>query len=108
MKELTVEQLEENWNKLIQIIKDTFEEESERRENLLRMYHYFEERMVVAPASGKPSINKVMKRLDEFISDGFTEKGNHSIKEYRKNPSTKNCKWCEFKDKPELCDRKVA
>ena len=31
MKELTVEQLEENWNKLIQIIKDTFEEESERR-----------------------------------------------------------------------------
>ena len=55
MKELTVEQLEENWNKLIQIIKDTFEEESVRRENLLKMYHYFEERMVVAPASGKPN-----------------------------------------------------
>ena len=63
---------------------------------------------VFSPANGKPSINKVMKRLDEFISDGFTEKGNHSIKEYRKNPSTKNCRWCEFKDKPDLCDRRVA
>ena len=37
--------------RLIQIIKDTFEEESERRENLLRMYHYFKDRMMFAPAS---------------------------------------------------------
>ena len=53
MKELTPEQIQENWEKLIQIIKDTFEEGSERREKLLNMYHYFEERMCMAPASGK-------------------------------------------------------
>ena len=52
-KELTPEQIQENWEKLIQIIKDTFEEGSERREKLLNMYHYFEERMCMAPASGK-------------------------------------------------------
>ena len=49
---LTPEQIQENWDKLIQIIKDTFEEGSERRENLLRMYHHFEERAMFAPASG--------------------------------------------------------
>ena len=53
MKELTPEQIQENWNKLIELVKDTFEEESERREKLLKMYHYFEERMCLAPASGK-------------------------------------------------------
>ena len=53
MKELTPEQIQENWNKLIELVKDTFEEESERREKLLNMYHYFEERMCLAPASGK-------------------------------------------------------
>ena len=53
MKELTPEQIQENWEILIQIVKDTFEEGSERREKLLNMYHYFEERMCMAPASGK-------------------------------------------------------
>jgi len=53
MKKLTPDQIQDNWNKLIQIIKDTFEEGSERRENLLKMYHYFEERMMFAPASAK-------------------------------------------------------
>ena len=106
MKELTPEQIQENWNKLVQLVEDTFE--GERKENLLKMYEYFEDRMCVAPASGKPSINKVIRRLDEFISDGFNIKGNHSIKEYRKEPSTKNCKWCEYKNKPDLCDRKVG
>ena len=53
MKELTVEQLEENWNKLRDLITETFE--GERLEKLNKMYDYFEERMVVAPASGKPN-----------------------------------------------------
>ena len=53
MSKLTEEQIQDNWKKLIQIIKDTFEEGSERREKLLNMYHYFEDRMCMAPASGK-------------------------------------------------------
>ena len=53
MSKLTEEQIKSNWDKLIQVIKDTFEDGSERRENLLKMYHYFEDRMCIAPASGK-------------------------------------------------------
>lgn len=53
MKQLTETQLQDNWNKLIQIIKDTFEDGSDRRENLLKMYHDLEDRMIMAPASGK-------------------------------------------------------
>ena len=60
---------------------------------------------VFSPASGKPSLNKVLNRLDEFITDCFDENGVLIEKDYFKNVSTKNCRYCEFKDKPELCDR---
>ena len=60
MKELTPEQIQENWEKLIQIIKDTFEEGSERREKLLNMYHHFEDRMSIAPASSKEHYHNAM------------------------------------------------
>ena len=53
MKQLNEAQLKENWDKLIQVIKDTFEDGRERRENLLKMYHDLEDRMIMAPASGK-------------------------------------------------------
>jgi hypothetical protein len=55
MSKLTEEQIQDNWKKLIQIIKDTFPEDypNNRREKLLNMYHYFEDRMCIAPASGK-------------------------------------------------------
>jgi hypothetical protein len=55
MKELTPEQIHENWVKLINLIKDTFTEDypNNRREKLLNMYQYFEDRMCIAPASGK-------------------------------------------------------
>ena len=55
MKLLTPEQIHENWVKLINLIKDTFSEEypDNRREKLLNMYQYFEDRMCVAPASGR-------------------------------------------------------
>mgnify|MGYP001226069451 CR=1 FL=1 len=51
MKELTAEQIQENWSKLRSLMTDTFE--GERLENLNKMYDYFEERMCIAPASGK-------------------------------------------------------
>ena len=59
-----------------------------------------------SPASGKPSLNKVITRLQEFIDDCFDDKGEMIQKDYFKNVSTKNCKYCEFKNKPDLCDRK--
>ena len=61
---------------------------------------------VFSPASGKPSLNKVITRLQEFIDDCFDDKGELIQKDYFKNVSTKNCKYCEFKNKPDLCDRK--
>ena len=62
MKQLTEKQIVENWNKLIQLIKDTFSEDypNNRREKLLKMYHYFEDRMSVAPASGKAAYHNAM------------------------------------------------
>ena len=51
MKELTPEQIQQNWERLRGIISDTFE--GERLEKLNEMYDYFEDRMVLAPASGK-------------------------------------------------------
>ena len=49
MKQLTEQQIQDNWLKLRGIINDTFD--GERLEKLNTMYDYFEDRMVVAPAS---------------------------------------------------------
>ena len=43
MKELTPEQIQENWNQLRQLINDTFKDE--RLKKLNHMYDYFEDRM---------------------------------------------------------------
>ena len=51
MKELTPQQIQENWEKLRSLINETFA--GERLDDLNKMYDYFEERMMLAPASGK-------------------------------------------------------
>ena len=51
IKELTPEHLQHNWNNLIRLLEVNFS--GERLENLLKMYDYFEERMMFAPASGR-------------------------------------------------------
>ena len=56
------------------------------------------------PSSGKVTMNRVSKYLHEFIDDCF-EDNMYQTKDYTKNPSDKNCRWCPFKDKPELCDK---
>ena len=47
---LSPTKIKENWNKLITIINDTFS--GERKEKLINMYNHFEDRMILAPASG--------------------------------------------------------
>tara|TARA_R110001583_G_scaffold126483_2_gene278035 strand:- start:25508 stop:26269 length:762 start_codon:yes stop_codon:yes gene_type:complete len=47
---LTAEQLQENWNKVEQIINDNFQ--GKRKERLLDLYSKFKERIMTAPASG--------------------------------------------------------
>ena len=58
MKQLSEQQIIDNWNKLIQLIEDTFQ--GERKDKLLEMYKYFEDRMSVAPASGKAAYHNAM------------------------------------------------
>lgn len=56
------------------------------------------------PSSGKVTMNRVSRQLLEFIEDCF-ENDMYKVKEYRKNPSDKTCKWCPFNDKPDLCNK---
>ena len=49
-----------------------------------------------APASGKPSMNKVNGRLLKFVNEAFTEDGKKKD-DMKATPNKKACKWCEFK-----------
>jgi len=59
------------------------------------------------PASGTPSINRVISRLKEFTDECFVEGEYNTEHIYSKVPTTKNCRFCEYKDRPDLCDRKA-
>ena len=59
-----------------------------------------------APASGKPSINKLMNKLNQFLSESFID-GEYNLEHnYIKQPSKKNCRFCEF-NQTEHCDAGV-
>ena len=63
---------------------------------------------LVRPASGKPSLNKVMRELDNFISTAFTPEGKHNKEaNYPAIAGEKNinCKWCEYSDREDLCPK---
>lgn len=58
------------------------------------------------PANGTPSINKVNRKIKEFLDECFTDDGEYNMENiYRKEPSKKNCRWCEFRDNSDLCDK---
>jgi hypothetical protein len=62
------------------------------------------------PASGKPSLSKVNKSLDKFISEAFTPEGKHNLLgnyPATKGEKNKNCKWCPFKQNYELCPKEL-
>ena len=58
MKKLTAEQIQMNWETLIDIINKYVSED--RRENHLKMYDYFKDRMMFAPASGREHFHNAM------------------------------------------------
>ena len=53
MKNLTEQQLLDNYQKLLDVVEEHFD--GERKEKILKMYDFFKERIIVAPASGKPN-----------------------------------------------------
>ena len=56
-----------------------------------------------SPASGKPSINKVMNNLNQFINESFIGGEYNTEHIYIKQPSKKNCRFCEF-NQTKYCD----
>ena len=58
MKQLTEQQITDNWTDLRTIINNTFS--GDRLERLNKMYDDFEDRMVVAPASAKKAFHNAM------------------------------------------------
>ena len=55
------------------------------------------------PANGKPSINKVINNLNQFINESFIDGEYNTEHIYIKQPSKKNCRFCEF-NQSEHCD----
>ena len=58
MKKLSAEQIQDNWKKLLDTIEGFIDDD--RKENLLKMYKDFEERMMFAPASAKGHFHNAM------------------------------------------------
>jgi hypothetical protein len=59
-----------------------------------------------APASGKPTRNKLTNSIKSFVDSSFHDDGSFNLdREYPAvaGKNNKNCKWCEFKDQPDLC-----
>ena len=60
-----------------------------------------------SPANGKPSINKVINNLNQFIEESFIDGEYNTEHTYIKRPSKKNCRFCEF-NQTEHCDEGVV
>ena len=56
-----------------------------------------------SPANGKPSINKVVNNLNQFLKESFIDGEYNTDHTYIQRPSKKNCKYCEF-NQTEHCD----
>jgi len=59
------------------------------------------------PASGKPTVNKVLTRFDAFVDSCFDNNGKHKTDNiFPKIATESNCRFCPFDERPELCDKK--
>ena len=56
-----------------------------------------------SPASGTPSINKVTKNVKSFIDECFVGGEYNTEHSYIKQPSKKNCRFCDF-NQTKYCD----
>ena len=66
------------------------------KRKLYENFDYPQKRLqTFSPASGKPSINKVMRRLQEFIEECFDDEGNVIGKDYEKCEKHKKCILCK-------------
>ena len=59
---------------------------------------------IFKPPSGKVKLNKATKAINDFIDESFSKTG-YKEREFEKNPSKWNCRFCPFSESPELCDK---
>lgn len=59
---------------------------------------------IFKPASGKIKRKKATDGFNKFIEECFNRDGEVIDKEHEKTPSLKNCKYCYFKNRKELCE----
>ena len=57
------------------------------------------------PASGKNKRKQAVENFQSFIKDCFDDSGKPQMKSYLKNVGESSCKWCPYKDSPDLCDK---
>ena len=66
------------------------------KRKLYENFDYPQKRLqTFSPASGKPSINRVMRRLQEFIDECFDDEGTVINKDYEKCEKHKKCRLCK-------------
>lgn len=58
------------------------------------------------PANGKNKVHQAVQRLENFINECFNPDGTPKEKQHLKKASANNCRFCPFKDRPDLCDKK--
>ena len=56
------------------------------------------------PAQGTKKVKDAVADFESFVKECFTTDNKYIDREYPKNLD--GCKWCPFKDKPDICDRK--
>lgn len=55
------------------------------------------------PSQGKISVKKAITSFNEFVSETFTDDGTVLVENLQSTPSEKNCRWCVFRTKKDLC-----
>lgn len=62
----------------------------------------------VIPASGKPTRNKIIYKLKSFVTSAYRDDAEYNEDGiFPKIPLPSNCRFCEYRDLPELCDKKI-
>jgi hypothetical protein len=83
------------WNK--------YQKADKNKTDQLLLYKNFWGVQTFTPANGKPSINKVVNNVNRFVEDCFIDDKHNLQANFMKNPSKKNCRFCEF-NQTEHCD----
>lgn len=76
------------------ILKRKINEDSEWAQNRVTKFE---------PADGNISVNKAWASFDQFVTETFNADGSVRIDNLKPTPSEKNCRWCFFRSKPDLC-----